>query len=155
MAEPRPHNRAEATKIIADLRHIVTPRGIEQLRKVRIGGIDQWISVRGKDRRNPILLYLHGGPGFAMMPTSWTYQAGWEDYFAVVQWDQRGSGKTYGASDPKSVEPTLTYERYLADTEEMIRFLRREYGKDKIFLLGHSWGSALGLSIAEKHPEWL
>lgn len=152
---PGPHDRAEATRIIADLRHIVTPNGVEELRTVRIGGIDQWISVRGRDRRNPILLYLHGGPGFAMMPISWTYQSGWEDYFTVVQWDQRGSGKTYNEADPKIVEPTLTFDRYVADTEEMIRFLLHTYGKQKIFLLGHSWGSALGLTVASKHPEWL
>ena len=152
---PGAHNRAEATKIIDDLRHIVTPNGVEELRKVRIGGIDQWISVRGRDRRNPILLYLHGGPGFAMMPISWTWQSAWEDYFTVVQWDQRGSGKTYGESDPKVVQPTLTFDRYVADTEELIQWLQLTYGKQKIFLLGHSWGSALGLMVAQKHPEWL
>jgi proline iminopeptidase len=142
---PKPHNRAEAT----------APRGIEDVRKVRIGGIDQWITVRGKDRRNPILLYLHGGPGFTMMPISWHFQSGWEDYFTVVQWDQRGSGRTYTENDPKLVEPTLNHERYVADTEEFIQWLQREYGKNKIFLVGHSWGSSLGLTIARKHPEWL
>ncbi|HMH69378.1 MAG TPA: alpha/beta hydrolase, partial [Pinirhizobacter sp.] len=81
-------------QIIADLRHIVTPQGIERHEKVRIGGIDQWVSIRGNDKRNPILLMVHGGPGWVSMPTSWYFQRGWEEYFTVVQWDQRGAGST-------------------------------------------------------------
>lgn len=155
-AEPlRPNSRQEAIKIIAEMRRIVTPEGVERLEKVRIGGIDQWISVRGIDRRNPILLYVHGGPGFPAMPTSWYYQRGWEEYFTVVQWDQRGAGKTYVANDPAKVAPTMTAERMIADVEEMIGWLRKEFGKEKIFVLGHSWGSYLGLEIAQRHPEWL
>jgi len=150
-----PKSRAEATKIVAEMRRIVSPEGVERLQAVRIGGIDQWISVRGVDRRNPILLMLHGGPGYAAMPTSWYFQRGWEDYFTVVQWDQRGAGKTYTANDPKLIAPTMTTARMIADTEEMIAWLRREFGKDRIFVLGHSWGSFLGLSIAQRHPEWL
>ncbi|WP_417471538.1 hypothetical protein [Luteimonas mephitis] len=72
-AEPvvAPSSRAEATKIIADMRRIVTDEGVERLEKVRIGGIDQWVSIRGNDRRNPVLLMLHGGPGWVAMPSSW------------------------------------------------------------------------------------
>jgi pimeloyl-ACP methyl ester carboxylesterase len=155
-AEPaRPLNRTEAVKILADLRRIVTPDGVERLEKVRIGGIDQWVSIRGVDRRNPVLLMLHGGPGYVSMPTSWYFQRGWEEYFTVVQWDQRGAGKTYLANDPKAIAPTMTFERMLADTEEMIEWLRKEFGKQKIFVLGHSWGSFLGLKTAERHPQWL
>jgi proline iminopeptidase len=137
------------------MRRIVTSVGIERVEKVRIGGIDQWISVRGFDHRNPILLYLHGGPGFPAMPTSWFYQRGWEEYFTVVQWDQRGAGKTYLANDPRVIGPTMTPQRMIADAEEMIGWLRREFDKDKIFVLGHSWGSYLGLEIARRHPQWL
>jgi pimeloyl-ACP methyl ester carboxylesterase len=150
-----PDSRAEAVKIIADMRHIVTPQGIEQTRAVRIGGIDQWISVRGTDRRNPVLLFLHGGPGFVAMPTSWYFQRGWEEYFTVVQWDQRGAGKTYAANDPAKVAPTMTRARMLADAEEMVAFLRKEFGKDRIFVLGHSWGSSLGIQLAQRHADWL
>src|SRR5215468_10673187 len=120
-----PNSRAEATRIVAEMRRIVTPEGVEPLQKVRIGGIDHWISVRGFDCRNPILLYINGGPGFPAMPTSWYYQRGWEEYFTVVQWDQRGAGKTYVANDPKIVAPTLTPQRMVADTEEMIGWLRK------------------------------
>ena len=150
-----PDSRAEAVQIIADMRRIVTPQGIERTQSVRIGGIDQWISVRGTDRRNPVLLMLHGGPGYVSMPTSWYFQRGWEEYFTVVQWDQRGAGKTYAANDPAAVAPTLTRARMLADAEEMVAWLRKEFGKERIFVLGHSWGSSLGIQIAQRHPEWL
>jgi hypothetical protein len=90
----KPASRAEATAIIADARKIVTPNGVERLEKVRIGGIDQWVSIRGTDRRNPVLLYIHGGPGYVSIPMSWWFNRGWEEYFTIVQWDQRAAGKT-------------------------------------------------------------
>jgi proline iminopeptidase len=150
-----PHNRAEATRIIADMRRVVADNGIERLEAVRIGGIDQWVSIRGSDRRNPVLLMLHGGPGWVAMPSSWYFQRGWEEYFTVVQWDQRGAGKTYVANDPATVAPTMTRGRMVADAEEMVAWLRREFDKKKIFVLGHSWGSYLGLELAQRRPDWL
>src|ERR1700704_4295348 len=151
----KPASRAEATAIIANARKIVTPNGVERLEKVRIGGIDQWISIRGADRRNPVLLYIHGGPGYVSIPMSWWFTHGLEEYFTVVQWDQRAAGKTYLLTDPGKIAPTLTPERMVADTEEMAAWARKEFGKDKIFVLGHSFGSFLGLQLAERHPEWL
>lgn len=151
----KPASRADAVKIVADMRRIVTPEGIERTQAVRIGGIDQWITVRGMDRRNPVLLMLHGGPGYVAMPTSWYFQRPWEDFFTVVQWDQRGAGKTYAANDPAAVAPTLTRARMLADAEAMVTWLRREFGKERIFVLGHSWGSSLGIELARQHPDWL
>jgi proline iminopeptidase len=152
---PAPASRSEATAIVREMRRIVTADGVERLESVRIGGIDQWVSIRGVDRRNPILLMIHGGPGYVSMPTSWYFQRGWEDYFTVVQWDQRGAGKTFTANDPALVAPTMTRERMIADAEEMVGWLRKEFKKEKIFVLGHSWGSYLGLTVAQRHPEWL
>ncbi len=152
---PSPASRAEATRIVADIRKVVADNGIERLETVPIGGINQWVSIRGTDRRNPVLLMLHGGPGWVAMPTSWYFQRGWEEYFTVVQWDQRGAGKTYASNDPALVAPTMTRERMVADAEEMVAWLRREFGKDRIFVLGHSWGSYLGLELAQRRPEWL
>ncbi len=154
-APAKPANRAEAAAIVANARKIVTPNGVERLEKVRIGGIDQWVSIRGADRRNPVLLHIHGGPGYVSIPMSWWFSRGWEEYFTVVQWDQRAAGKTYLLTDPATTAPTLTRERMIADTEEMAAWVRRELGKEKIFVLGHSWGSFLGLQLAERHPEWL
>jgi proline iminopeptidase len=151
----KPASRHEATAIIANARKIVTPNGVERLEKVRIGGIDQWVSIRGADRRNPVLLYIHGGPGYVSIPMSWWFTHGLEEYFTVVQWDQRATGKTYLLTDSVKIAPTLTRERMIADTEEMAAWARKEFSKDKIFVLGHSWGSFLGLQLARHHPEWL
>lgn len=152
---PGPHSRAEAVQIIADLRKIVAPGGVERTEKLRIGGIDQFVSIRGRDVRNPVLLVLHGGPGWVAMPTSWYFAHGWDEFFTVIQWDQRGAGKTYVANDPAAISPTLTVERMHADAAELVQWARKAFGKEKIFVLGHSWGSLLGLTLAERHPEWL
>jgi pimeloyl-ACP methyl ester carboxylesterase len=152
---PKPTNRAEAVDVVRGLRRIVTPQGIDRAQAVRIGGIDQWVTIRGADRRNPVLLVLHGGPGYVEMPLAWWYARGWEDYFTVVQWDQRGAGKTYLINDPAAVAPTMTRERFIQDTEEMTAWLRKDLGKPKIFVWGHSWGSYLGLELARRHPDWL
>lgn len=151
----KPTNRAEAVKVIADVRKIVTPNGIERLEKVRIGDIEQWVSIRGMDRRNPVLIVLHGGPGYVSMPLSWYFGRGWEEYFTVVHWDQRASGKTHLLHDPKAIAPTLTADRALADAEELIAWVRKELDKKKVFILGHSGGSWLCLHMAQRHPEWL
>jgi proline iminopeptidase len=151
----KPASRAEATAIIANARKIVTPNGVERLEALRIGGIDQWVSVRGADRKNPVLLHIHGGPGYISIPMSWWFSRGWEEYFTVVQWDQRAAGKTHLLNDPAAIAPTLTRERMVADAEEMAMWARQTFGKDKIFVTGHSWGSYLGLELARRHPDWL
>lgn len=154
-AEAPPANRAEAVEIIREMRRVVTNDGVECLETVEIGGLEQWLSIRGHDRDNPVLLMIHGGPGFVAMPTSWYFQRGWEEYFTVVQWDQRGAGKTYNLHDPNAVAPTLTVERMIKDAEEVIAWLREEFDKEKVFVLGHSWGSILGLELALRRPGWL
>jgi proline iminopeptidase len=151
----KPASRTEAIAIIANARKILTPNAIELLERVRIGGIDQWVSIRGADRRNPVLLHIHGGPGYVSIPMSWWFGRGWEEYFTVVQWDQRAAGKTHLLTEPGSIKPTLTREQMVADTEEMAAWVREKLGKKKIFVLGHSWGSFLGLQLAQHHPEWL
>lgn len=150
-----PFTQDRARKIIGDLQKVVSPNGIDEQKEITIGGIKQWITIRGRDRNNPILLFLHGGPAAPEMPTSWTFQNPWEDYFTVVQWDQRGSGKTYNANDPKKIAPTLTADRMEKDAEELVQYLRGTYHKPKIFVMGHSWGSLLGIMLAHDHPEWL
>lgn len=156
---PIPHqkqfSRAEVTGVIANARRIVSDNGVQELLEIPVGGTKQWISVRGRNRDNPILLMIHGGPASPEMPTSWWFQGGWEDYFTVVQWDQRGAGKTYDANDPKLIRPTLSLDRMVADAVDVVQYLRARYGKKKIFVLGHSWGSLIGLQLAHEHPELL
>jgi pimeloyl-ACP methyl ester carboxylesterase len=143
-----------ARSILRDVRQIDRSRGVDDTMFVEIGGIKQWVSVRGKDRRNPILLFLHGGPGWSEMPSSWAYQSPWEEYFTVVQWDQRGAGKTRTAA-AAGVDATLTSAQLTRDAESLVAYLRQRYDKQKIFVLGHSWGTILGMNLARSHPEWL
>jgi pimeloyl-ACP methyl ester carboxylesterase len=89
------------------------------------------------------------------MPFAWAFQRPWEDFFTVVQWDQRGAGRSFPLNDPKALAPTMTIDRYRDDTIELIDLLRKRYGKRKVFLLGHSWGSIVGLSVAAKRPDLL
>jgi pimeloyl-ACP methyl ester carboxylesterase len=134
-------------------RRIDPADGVEVLEKVRLGGIDQWISMRGRHRDSPVLLYLHGGPGFPMMPFTSVFQTPWEEHFIVVQWDQRGTGKTYTDNDPATVLPTMHHERMLQDARELTLYLRARLHKDRIFVLGHSWGSMLGIPLVKRYPE--
>ena len=144
---------AEAQSIIEDMQRIVTPNGIQESFAAQIGGIDQWVSVRGKDRDNPILLFVHGGPASPALPVSWAFQRPWEEYFTVVQWDQRGAGKTYRANDPETVAETIRIERFVEDVCEMIDFLVKRYEKRKVILVAHSWGTIIGLPAALRSAD--
>lgn len=148
-------SREYITARLADLRRINTPEGIEALEEVTIGGTRQWVSIRGLNKANPVLLFIHGGPGSPMMPVSWAFQTPWEDFFTVVQWDQRGVGKNAVTADRAALAPTLSLERMVADAEEMVAWLRKRLDKDKIVVMGYSWGSIMGLRLAQRRPEWL
>ena len=152
---PPPDPYAPGKELVADIGKIVTPNGIQETFEVTLGGARQVVNVRGADRDNPVLVFIHGGPGAVEMPIAWSFQRPWEDFFTVVQYDQRGAGKSYLLNDPQELAPTLTFERYRDDAIELIELLRKRYGKRRVFLLGHSWGSAVGLGVAEKRPDLL
>ena len=145
---------ARVKAIIAENQKIVSPDGIQQQLLLHIGGIDQWISIRGRNVHNPILLVLHGGPGSPEAPAAWTFQSPWEDYFTVVEWDQRGTGKTYAANTKTAMAPGMSIDGMADDAAQVVRYLRRRFGRKKIFLMGHSWGSVLGVTLAQRHPDW-
>jgi proline iminopeptidase len=142
-------------EIVADINRIVTPRGVQETFEVTLGGARQIVNVRGADRDNPLLLFVHGGPGAVEMPIAWAFQRPWEDFFTVVQWDQRGAGRSFPLNDNKAIAASFTPDRYRDDAIELIEQLRERYGKRKIILLGHSWGSAVGLAVAAKRPDLL
>ncbi len=146
---------ASGRQIVADIEHIATPNGVDMLQTVRLGGIDQWISVRGADRDNPILLFVHGGPGAPEMGAAWAFQRPWEDVFTVVNWDQRGAGKTLRSNGPAAFTGTLTRERMTQDAVELIAWLRERFHQQKIIVVGHSWGNVVGLGAAIAHPDWV
>jgi pimeloyl-ACP methyl ester carboxylesterase len=137
---------------IAAERAIRSPAGIDRLESVRIGGIDQWIHVRGEDTNNPLLLFIHGGPGIGFIAMARTFQRPWEKHFTVVQWDQRGAGKTYATNDRELQRRTMTVSRMEQDTLELVNYLRTQFKRDRIIVMGVSWGSILGVWLAHEHP---
>ena len=123
---------------------------VDESRFVSIGGIDQWIAIQGRDTRNPAILFLHGGPAEAQSPFLREFQP-WEQAFTVVNWDQRGSGKTYGRNGPFT--PDLTLDRITDDAIEVAEYVRRRLSKTKVILVGHSWGAILGLHVIKRRPD--
>jgi pimeloyl-ACP methyl ester carboxylesterase len=119
---------------------------------VPVGGIEQWITITGDDRDNAVLLSLHGGPGDALSPYSGALFAGQEKDFVVVQWDQRGAGRTFGKSGP-SVASTMTMDRMVSDGNEVAEYLIHHLRKNKIVLMGGSWGSILGVEMVQARPD--
>ncbi len=125
------------------------PDGIATLEAVEIGGVEQWILIRGRRADAPVLLRLHGGPGAADMPVTRHFTGALEDHFVVVSWDQRGAGK----SNPRHFDAeTMSFERFIEDGHELTRYLKDRFGHDRIFLMGHSWGTQLGLRLIQRYP---
>ncbi len=116
-----------------------------------IGGIEQWIEIAGDNPANPVLLYLHGGPGGASSFAAGVFKS-WERHFTVVQWDQRGAGRTFARNGAAGCG-TLTIERMIADAVEVAALLIDRLSRDKIILVGHSWGSVLGVHMVKRRPE--
>jgi len=123
---------------------------IDRVLFVPLGGIDQWINIRGENRANPVLLVVHGGPGEAQWPQSEIYRP-WEKLFTVVQWDQRGAGHTFGRYGTNT--PDVTLGRISNDGVELAEYLCRELGKKKIIVLGHSWGSLVATRMVQMRPD--
>lgn len=129
-----------------------TSKGIDCREFVPIGGIEQYLHHRGENINNPVILFLHGGPGSPMIPFIQEFQPQWEKYVTIVHWEQRNSGKTFFKNDPKQVTPTTTIEQLIQDTHETVQYLQDKYQK-KIIIMGHSWGSVLGSLFVKKYPE--
>ncbi len=125
------------------------PGSIATLEKVNLNGSEQWISVRGVDTTNPVLLFLAGGPGGSQLTTARFALGGLEDHFVVVNWEQPGAGKSFDAID----RSTLTPERYIEDAHALVSILQKRFGQEKVYVLGESWGSALGIMLVQRYPE--
>ena len=131
---------------------ISSPKGIDESQFITIGGIEQWVTIRGWDRDNPVLLFLHGGPGDVTNPWTFALFAAWEKHFTVVQWDQRGAGRTLRKTG-STVGPTITVDRMVQDGIELSEYLRKRLSKDKIIIVGHSFGSIIGVLMARAKPD--
>lgn len=138
------HKTAAALKVRSE-------QGIVEERFVRIGSIEQWIGIRGENRDNPVLLIIHGGPGSSYSIFTPLIRA-WESHFTVVQWDQPGSGKTFGRTGPERTGE-LTMSRLIQDGIEVAEYARARLRKDKIILLASSLGTTFGLSMVRRHPD--
>jgi pimeloyl-ACP methyl ester carboxylesterase len=124
-------------------------RSIASLEPVTLGGMEQWLLIRGDDRTRPIVLFLHGDPGRPEIYMAHAWQRPLEHDFVVVQWDRRGSGKSY-YDDP---DRPIRFTQELADAVELIGRLQARFGPRKVIVVGHSYGSWLGVALAQQHPE--
>jgi pimeloyl-ACP methyl ester carboxylesterase len=117
---------------------------------VNINGVEQGMFIKSKNSSNPVLLFVHGGPG---MPEYWLterYPTGLENYFTVVWWEQRGAGLSYSPDIPAE---TMTAGQFISDTIEVAKYLRQRFSQEKIYLMAHSWGSYIGIQAAAQDPE--
>lgn len=137
------------TPPITDANGDVIPGSIATLEKVEINGSQQWISIRGKDINKPVLLFLAGGPGGSQLVTERRALGELENYFVVVNWEQPGAGKSFEAVDRSTLSP----ERYVTDGIVLVNYLRERFDEEKVYLLGESWGSALGVWMVQRNPE--
>ncbi|WP_299821590.1 alpha/beta hydrolase [uncultured Pontibacter sp.] len=132
---------------------------ISEEKFISIGDIEQWVTISGEDRSRPVILFLHGGPGSTMSQYDDAIYGHWKKDFVLVYWDQRGAGRTFGRNAPETVtedywiENPLTVERMTADGIELSEYLIKHLGKRKITIVGTSWGSVLGASMALKRPD--
>lgn len=122
---------------------------IATLEQVTLNDSHQWISVRGQDASKPVLLFLAGGPGGSQLATARYALGGLEEHFVVVNWEQPGAGKSFDAVD----RSTITPERYIEDAHALVQHLRERFAQDKVYVLGESWGSALGILLVQRYPE--
>ena len=121
---------------------------IDELMSLTINGSQQWVLCRGVDRSNPVVLFVHGGPGYPQMWYSRGLDGDFIEDFVVVHWDQRGAGKSYSEDTPE----TITLNQIVSDGLELTRYLKRKFQVEKIILVGHSWGTMVGANMARNSP---
>ncbi|MGC1242217.1 MAG: alpha/beta hydrolase [Chryseosolibacter sp.] len=138
--------------------HTLVQDKIEEEGFIMINGIAQWVTIKG-DKTKPVILFLHGGPGSTMSPYADAVYGSWEKDFILVQWDQRGAGKTYGHDAPAELTPEylqanpLTVAQITADGIALAEYLIKHLGKEKIILVATSWGSVPGVQMSLQRPD--
>ncbi|MFZ6708123.1 alpha/beta fold hydrolase [Undibacterium sp. TC9W] len=144
--------QAEATPISPGPACKSATQAINEEGFVELGGIPQWVTIKGSRCSNPVILVVHGGPGNTMSPYGTAIYGAWEKDYTVVQWDQRGAGKTFGKNKPGEETP-LTIAQMADDGVALAAYLTQHLGKKKIILTGSSWGSILGAQMSLSKPE--
>ncbi len=143
------------TPAFRDARNVPLHNSIAMMKSINLDGIDQWILLRGESRDLPILLWIHGGPGSPQMPFAHYLDRPLENEFVVVHWDQRGAGKTnpsFFDRNPLYLS-RMSLIQFKKEAVELIHYLLKMFDQEKIFLLGHSWGTQMGLELALENPE--
>lgn len=133
---------------------ITTINGIDEEFTAEINGINQYFYARGENKENPIILFIHGGPGSPITPMIYTYQKGLENDYTVVNWDQRNAGKTYflNKGNADKITASLSIDQSVSDIFEVVTMLKDKYDKE-VIIMGHSWGSTIGTIFVNKYPE--
>jgi pimeloyl-ACP methyl ester carboxylesterase len=125
-------------------------RGISEKIRVEINGVQQGMFIKSRNEANPVLLFVHGGPGLPEYFLTETYTTGWEDYFTVCWWEQRGAGLSYS---PDVATGTMTVDQFVSDTLAVTNYLRARFHQEKIYLMAHSGGTLIGIAAAARAPE--
>jgi pimeloyl-ACP methyl ester carboxylesterase len=128
----------------------LVPRSIAEVAYLRLGGVDQWVMMRGESLDNPPLIFLHGGPGLSETAFLRYFNTPLERSFTVVYWDQRGTGRSFDRDIPRS---SMTVSQFMTDLDELVDAVCKRLGKTKVVIFGHSWGSALGVLYAARFPQ--
>ena len=142
--------RPATTEPIVDANGQTVAGSVSELTRVEIGGHDLALMIRGRSLENPVMLFLAGGPGGSELGAMRRHSETLENDFVVVTLDQRGTGRSYDQIDPTS---TMTLDRAVADTIEVTNYLRDRFGQDKVYLVGQSWGTILGVLAAQRQPD--
>lgn len=132
--------------------HSAAQTAIDTAEAIPVGNIEQYITIKSKDRSLPLLLFLHGGPGGSVLRYADKFTYRLQQHFVVIQWDQRGTGRTQELCPSPTA---LSLDVFQKDAHDMIRVLLKKFGRDKLYLVGHSWGTALGFHVARNYPGLL
>lgn len=140
----------QETAPFRDENGVILPNSIAEVTNITLNGVSQRLVVRGKDQSNPVLLHIHGGPGFPNHPFIQEGDADLEDIFTVCYWEQRGAGASFSEEIPAS---TMTLAQIAKDGVQLSQYLIKRFKKEKIYLQGHSWGTMVGATLASDAPE--
>ena len=142
--------RYGSTPPFQDASGSVVQGSVAEMERIRLGGVEQSVTIRGRSAKAPILIWLHGGPGTDEIGMWRKYNHELEDHFLVVYWTQRGAGRSYSNDIPAS---SMTISKFVSDLDELIIHLQTRFGKQKVVLAGHSWGTSFGVAYTQAHPQ--
>jgi pimeloyl-ACP methyl ester carboxylesterase len=142
--------RYGSTPSFRDASGKVAQGSVAVMERIKLGGVEQSVTIRGRNAKAPILIWLHGGPGMDATGMWRYHNAAIEDHFLVVYWTQRGTGRSYSSDIPAK---SMTIAQFVDDLDQLIAVLKRRFGQEKVVLAGHSWGTSIGVAYTQAHPQ--